>query len=61
MKRFREGYKFPQDGNIHMTSRYENGELVIIPADENWQLMFRFIIEMEPVYKGECNETDYPR
>jgi hypothetical protein len=45
MKRLREGYTFPQ-GKIHMWSRYEEGEgLVIIPADEDWQFMFRFMIE----------------
>jgi hypothetical protein len=43
MKRFREGYKFPCE-KIHMASRYENGEIVIIPADEDWQLMFDFMI-----------------
>ena len=44
MKRIREGYKFPC-GKIHMCSKFEDGELVLIPADEDWQLMFRFMIE----------------
>ena len=47
MKRFREGYKFPQSNKIHMTSRYEDGKLVIVPADEDWQLMFRFMVELD--------------
>lgn len=43
MKRFYEGKTFPV-GKIHMTSRLENGSLVIVPADEDWQLMFDFMI-----------------
>lgn len=43
MKRFNEGYKFPE-GKIHMVSKFENGKLVIIPANEDWQLMFDFMI-----------------
>jgi hypothetical protein len=46
MKLFREGHKFPCS-KIHMTSRFEDGELVIIPADEDWQLMFRFMVDYE--------------
>lgn len=45
MKRCREGYKFPQ-GNIRMTSRCENGELILIPISEDGQLLFRFYIEI---------------
>jgi hypothetical protein len=33
-------------GNIHMTSRWDEElqALVVIPADEDWQLMFDFMI-----------------
>jgi len=47
MKRLREGFKFPHE--LHMWSRFdkETGELEIIPADENWQFMFRFMGEIK--------------
>ena len=44
MKRFSKDYKFPCDPKVHMASRLEDGKLVIIPANEDWQLMFDFMI-----------------
>ena len=36
---------FPE-GKVHMTSKWDDElkSLVVIPADENWQLMFDFMI-----------------
>jgi hypothetical protein len=49
MKRFREGYTFPKGDTVHLWSRFDpiTKELEVIPADSDWQFMFRFFIEEE--------------